>query len=483
MQHTLRSRLPDLAAIVLLVTSSLLLHRHLDNQGMFFVMTPLNYFWQVLDPQWLSQDLAQSILYLHSQPPMLNFLIGVGLHQQAVSLDKFFHILFQVLSVGILLLLYGNFRLLKVPWGLSLTLSLIWMIYPAFIYYQHFLFYPLVVQFLLLLAVFTLGLGMPDSGFSLSLFFLAIALLFFTRSTFNLLFVSLVFLLFLLTRLKDWKRLVLLAAPGLILITAFTLKNVVFFNTLSTSSWLGMNLANVAITGVTLEERQRLVDEGKVSQLVLTGPFEDIAAYPEDIWKPASLDCQGPDALCQPKKNNQEPNMNYIGYIPVSNTLLRDDIAMFLNFPGSVLKQVGLGWRIYFSPALVTVYVNKRAIEPIRPWMDWTNKVLCGDIRDVYQSAPCYRLQVFYLGIVLSAAGAFYYRLKIGLVSFKERAMIVFSLLVLFYSLAVGILFDLGENNRFRLDTDPLMMILLGYCIYYSGRMFVDRFKNRFETS
>ena len=110
-----RSYIPgtiDLVAGASVVIIYLILHDILDQRGMFYVMTPLNYFWQILDPQWLQYDLLRSLIYLHSQPPLFNALVGIGLGLFNQNLDQAFHIFYQVLAVAILLLLYTNLRLL-----------------------------------------------------------------------------------------------------------------------------------------------------------------------------------------------------------------------------------------------------------------------------------------------------------------------------------------------------------------------------------
>ena len=471
----------DLIVGASVVIIYLILHNILDQRGMFYVMTPLNYFWQILDPQWLQYDLLRSLIYLHSQPPLFNALVGIGLGLFNQNLDQAFHIFYQVLAVVILVLLYTNLRLLKVHWWLAWLLTMVWMVYPAFIYFQHFLFYPILVQFLLLLALFALIRGSSGSFIFITIFFVILSLLFLTRSTYNILFIALTTLLVFLYKPMDWKRIFLAALPGIIVILVFTLKNIVLFGQISSSSWLGMNLANVAQSGISFEERQEMVARGLVSEIVLIGPFNEISDYPESFWKPAAETCQGPDAFCQPFKHNDELNLNFAGYIPISNQFLKDDLAAMRQYPDRVIKQLMMGWRIYFSPALVTVYVNQRAIAPIKTWMDVTHRFMCGNISDLYTADPCYRMQLAYFGAIFFGAGVFLIRIRKKQAGVTEKMGLLFIYLTLLYSLVVGIFFDLGENNRFRMETDPLMMIVFGYGLYHLARWILERFSRRFK--
>ncbi|MEA3440130.1 MAG: hypothetical protein U9R58_07595 [Chloroflexota bacterium] len=481
-----RSTIPgtrDLVAGGSVIIIYLIFHYILDQRGMFFVMTPLNHFWQILDPQWLQYDLPRSLVYLHSQPPIFNALVGIGLGLFNQNLDQAFHIFYQVLAVAILILLYTNLRLLKVPWWLAWLLTMVWMVYPAFIYYQHFLFYPILVQFLLLLGLFALMRGATGSFIFQTIFFATLSLLFLTRSTYNILFFALTTLLVFLYKPLEWKRNSLAALPGIIVILVFTLKNIFLFGQISTSSWLGMNLANVAQTGISLEERQEMVSLGLVSEIVLTGPFNEISDYPESLWKPAAENCQGPDAFCQPFKQNNEPNLNFAGYIPISNQFLKDDLAALHQYPDRVVKQLMMGWRIYFSPALETVYVNTRSLAPIKSWMDVTDRFLCGNISDIYNADPCYRMQLAYFGAIFLGVGGLMIRFRTKQAGVMEKMGLLFIFLTLLYNLVVGIFFDLGENNRFRMETDPLVVIVFGYGLYHLVRWILDQLSRIFRSS
>ena len=48
-------------------------------KGGSFLAQPLNFALQYLDPALLKEDLLRSLFYLHSQPPLFNLLLGIGL--------------------------------------------------------------------------------------------------------------------------------------------------------------------------------------------------------------------------------------------------------------------------------------------------------------------------------------------------------------------------------------------------------------------
>src|SRR4051794_34733179 len=85
-------------------------------RGVRFDVTPLTQSWQFLDPLALKDNLAQSLFYLHAQPPPFNLFLGLGLklgHPAA-----FFWGTFLCLGLALHLGLYGMCRRLGVPrWG------------------------------------------------------------------------------------------------------------------------------------------------------------------------------------------------------------------------------------------------------------------------------------------------------------------------------------------------------------------------------
>jgi len=104
----------DSLAIISLVAIYFLLERYLAQQGMFFITTPLHHFFQVLDIRWLEEDLFNSLLYLHSQPPLFNFMIGLGVISFGNNIGEVFGFIYQIIALAIILLLYINLSMLGI---------------------------------------------------------------------------------------------------------------------------------------------------------------------------------------------------------------------------------------------------------------------------------------------------------------------------------------------------------------------------------
>jgi len=88
--------------------------------GVRFDSAGIGYFWQYLDPELLRHRLAESLLYLHSQPPLFNLFLGLALKACHGSPGVAFHVIYALLGIAISLSLLWLFRKLGVSLGLLL---------------------------------------------------------------------------------------------------------------------------------------------------------------------------------------------------------------------------------------------------------------------------------------------------------------------------------------------------------------------------
>ncbi|HEV7501472.1 MAG TPA: hypothetical protein VGQ33_15765, partial [Vicinamibacteria bacterium] len=109
--------------------------------GVRFNDGPLEVYWQYLDPFLLRTRLGESLLYLHSQPPLFNLFLGLALKtgdEHAVFVPTF-------LALG-LIVYAGSFLLLR-RLGVSAWIAFglaTWMATsPSFVAYESWLFYSL----------------------------------------------------------------------------------------------------------------------------------------------------------------------------------------------------------------------------------------------------------------------------------------------------------------------------------------------------
>lgn len=199
---------------------------------------------QVVDPDLLAHRLAESIFYLHSQPPLFNLYLGALLKAVPNHYASVAQAMYLVLGVVGALALYG--LLVRVGCGarLSAGVAALVTVAPATILFENWLFYEYPVAVLLVLSAFALaGFARRQTLWPGFTFFLLLAVIIWTRSAFQI--VWMLFAIGLaLVALRHRKKVVLAACfVPLLLVVGLHAKNLAVFGQASTSSWFGMHLA------------------------------------------------------------------------------------------------------------------------------------------------------------------------------------------------------------------------------------------------
>src|SRR5205814_7808887 len=105
----------------------------------------------------------------------------------------------------------------------------------------------------------------------------------------------------------DARRFAAIAAIPLLLAGAWSLKNVIVFDSWTNSTWSGMNLSYVAHAGVTRTECERLVAQRVVSTSACHRAFRRPSAYTRTFPHPERFGAAATDHLY---KSTGQPNFN-----------------------------------------------------------------------------------------------------------------------------------------------------------------------------
>ena len=92
--------------------------------GIRFDATPLYWFYQFIDPQLLKLELFKSILYLHTQPPVFNLLLGLIMKISNNHEVLAFAIVYQITGLLLVFNLYILMRKLNISIFQLLIVSL-----------------------------------------------------------------------------------------------------------------------------------------------------------------------------------------------------------------------------------------------------------------------------------------------------------------------------------------------------------------------
>ena len=98
-------------------------------------------FFHFSDKYLLQNDLLKTTLYLHSQPPLLNFFLGIFLkifNGDLSKLSTLFYFLNTSLTVLILIIVRKIFKIYNLNQYLSLAVILFLTLNPNFVYYENY---------------------------------------------------------------------------------------------------------------------------------------------------------------------------------------------------------------------------------------------------------------------------------------------------------------------------------------------------------
>jgi hypothetical protein len=432
---------------------------------------PFGRYFQFVDPDLLQHQLAQSLWYLHSQPPLFNAFLGLVVKLPGPSRPVFWaaYVLF---GLALTLLL---FRLLIAfgftPW-VAAGIAGLYAISPQTVLLENWLFYDYPVTALLVGSVLALNWFVRSpSAWSGSAFFGLIAALVLTRSVFQLAWVALAFAVAAVA-CPRWRLLSAVAAAPLALVLLVYVKNLVLFGTFVTSSWYGMSLAQTTMPNISVSERAALVHRGDLSRLVLIYPFSPLRDFPHR-WSFVSLRHVTvlDRAVYAPTERN---NFNHSAYLGISAQYFRDWRWVILHRPGAYLDGVANGGRIFFDP-----------VENEDAFLRDGNMASLGRwdraYRDVFFSVARlgirFRLiSVLWTLTLLYAAVRLPFWLRDRRVPRATKATLVYICLAVLYVVAAWLSTDVGEAFRARATLEPLVLfVLLPYAVREVGLALASR--------
>ncbi|MBN2464216.1 hypothetical protein JXD38_01135, partial [candidate division WOR-3 bacterium] len=456
---------PLLAAVGLVITSRVAYHI----AGVRFDASSLPWFWQYIDPALLKANFTQSLWYLHSQPPGFNFFLGAVIALFPGHEPVVFAISYLLAGLILTAALYLLFDELELPAALSAALSAIYVASPACVLYENWLFYTYPTTVLLLLgALFWQRFARRGRFLDALLLFVCAGLLALTWSLFHLAWLLGLALALLLFRRRDWRKVLAAAAVPVLIVVLWYGKNLAQVGEFTGSTWFGMNLSKMTNSMLAIPERRSLYDSGRISAVSEVPPFSEPDKYSGLVSKPEPT---GIPVLDQEMKPSDVPNFNNSLYVSVSRQYGRDALRIIATRPAAYLRGLAESYLLYFLPTSAYAFLGSNAahIKGLARFASF----LSG--RFTNRFAPGLRLTRpgrYYLQGFLNTAWflivAYLLVLTLGAVLFIRplssslRPSSVFFLWfnVVWMTLVANAL-EVGENNRFRFVTDPLVFAFL----------------------
>jgi hypothetical protein len=422
-------------------------------------------YWQYLDPFLLKRRLGESLLHLHGQPPLFNLYLGAALatgHERAVFVASFLAAGLAVYAGTFLLM-----RRLSVAPALAFALATWMATSPPFVAYENWLFYSLPVAALLVVAALAFARAVRSGRTRDGLRFLGVlALVCGARSLYHLVYLlAMVGLLALAWR--DPRRALLAGAAPVLLVASLYVKNAALFGHFAASTWTGMNLARLTTDKLDAAEKERLVASGTLSPASLVPAFSRPRAYPRAYFEPPPT--TRVRALLWEEKTTGWANFNHAAFVRVSDDLLHDARWVLLHRPATYLRSVAEAWGVYFRSPGDLRFLGAENIDLLRPANDvydvlffgrWPGRE--GDGR----GSPRYWGLIVGLPLVFAIGVAAAFGRGPGReLDRPARLLVAFLCFNIAFVALVGNSLELGENNRFRFETDPLSLCLLGLAV------------------
>lgn len=400
----------------------------------------------LIDERLLREDLARSLYYLHSQPPLFNLFVATVL-RSAGDFALAYQWLNWAMALALFLLTLGLMRRLGVDALPALVLCLVFLLNPNAMWMESAVYYGTLMALLLTAAGYAFLRALAEASYA---WFVAtcllLGLLALTRAFFSwpwcLLAVCFAAAAFrrvarAATAGPSTRALVAAALVPCVLVGAFQLKQWRLFGLASGSSWFGCNLTTM--TAGMSGEKQAALERGNVSPLVKV--YRNAAP---DVYKQyVSVPMTGIPILDQERKSGGEPNFHNLVYVPVGRQYLADSLYVILRSPHKYAFNVVNAVYI-FSGYQIGMYWH----EPRQFLRLWNST----DILAPFVGFPLIVVAICH-GIRRSMRGE---------ISQPERLSVTFLTGNVIYVGLVSCLFEKSEGPLYRYQADAFLYTLLG---------------------
>ncbi len=440
--------------------------------GLTFDASPAESYLQFIPAQWLEANLFQSIYYLHTSPPFLNLVTGIGLQWFGANAWVFYAVVWHLLAFVLLFSVFYTMKRLStqsLAWGVTLVIA----ISPAFHLYGNWLMYtfPAACFLALSAALLVRFLDQPTTG-NASLFFLSLALLVLTRSLFQLYWMMLLVPILFVLVPHARKQIAYGAVLPIFLCVCWYGKNLHLYDAFSASSLLGLSLNNVTTLTLPREALQPMVDSGELSSFAVVSRYSELGA----VLQSQSTDFEtGVPILDDVLTPNGQLNYNSLQMLAASRLYLQDSLTVLERYPFNYSLAMLLSHQVYFSPTSMNRYFTEQNLAATTTAASVFNRIAHGtraksyDIQQLHFGfTASHRIPVnpgilLIVSSVLILMAGVTRSLDIIVTRDWRTETIVFGYLLGNWLMVyiIGTYAELYENNRYRFIAEPFYWMLL----------------------
>ncbi len=438
--------------IILFITTRLFVFT-----GFPFSMNFLEIGMQLHDPLMLKKNLFQTLLYGHIQPPLFNAFVGGVLKvvPDTGAALKVFASLYLLIGLLLVLGVYSLAVNLGAARGWSLAAASVYVFWPPNILEQIFkhpppekwLSYDYPVMLLLLAMALSMAMYRNSRKIRwLTSFLLLSVMVVWTRPFFHSLYwfiPTMALAMWAVRSHRRRKRLTLLGVAIVALVLSLTpaVKNRVLYGWFTDSSFTGMNIASRTLF-LSPETVRKEVEKGAVTPLALIPRFSEPEIY-LDYYGEKNL--TGKDLLDDVDKSTGYPNWDHIIMVRASREYGANTWTLLRAYPLELIKTTINGVYIFFG------FESHRYLWPLgsAPWGFWNVTFGQARVRDIGSF-----LRLVVVPIIFAIA---FFNVIVQLYKGREDPFCLFLLFFLTYTFAVSNIAELGHNNLFRKQIDPVL--------------------------
>ena len=429
----------------------------------------LAYFWQFQDPVQLRDHLFEALYYQHTQPPLYNLYLAIGL--RAPSPEAFFH----TTAVGFGLLLHlGLFALMRrlgVRAWLAVLGALLFAWSPASILCELWVFYTYPVAALVVASAVLLHRAVSrERAAAIAFAFFVLAIVVLTRSLFHLVWLAGVALLVLAFVRKRWRAVGAIALPFL-LATSLYAKNYFVFGRFEASTWLGFSVSRLITTRAPRPLLAEMARNHEISPLAFSLPWWPLERYPRE-FRELPPDMPRVPVLTESRRANGNPSFNHGAFVHIARTFLDDAKAVHARDPSIWQDSARRAWQIHFLPIHDYTFFHRarrdagppmRAVERFYErlagsgFVDWD----WGEEFPPFEDRPGWSWALM-TGLAILFALVYAWRRRGAR---ARAATLVFCAATIAFVAVVGNSLELGENQRFRFLSEPLTVALVFFAL------------------
>ncbi len=317
--------------------------------GVRFDTENLDFYWQIIDPVLLRDDLWRSLFYLRAQLPGFNLYLGSVMHLFPGHLTAAFHATYLALGLVLGICLFLLLDRLRLNRLIALLIAIVCTVSPVTVLYENWLFYeyPLAVLFCVA-ALFLHRYASNHGRVDAIVFFSSLACIALLRVVYHLTWFWMIVAV-LIYVLPHYRRRTFLcaAAPGALLSLVY-LKSLILFGLFVPGSdvYGATNLAYLTRFSLPQEALLSMVTKGAVSPILLHDVEDDELI--QVIPLPPKT---GIPILDERLKSTGDINMESLWMAAVGKQLRRDGLALLRAYPYVALETIRGNVVQYFLPA------------------------------------------------------------------------------------------------------------------------------------